>query len=325
MKLALDRLSDLRDPQGDAVSLIDAGGGPVIVVLATDHVAREAAATGEGLRAELRGLGASLVLGDPGGYWRIHDPMEPHATTAVWQGDRVTVYDSTQGISRVRDRLAGAFGLATADVRVISAFVGGGFGGKGVPWSHVVLAALAARQLGRAVRIVLTRAQMFGPVGGRPATVQTVALGATRAGKLTAIRHDSVSACCRFDEFVERATLPTRGLYATPNLATTERLVELDVGPPANQRGERDLRGADRAGLGGCPAARRRDRAGARRLAGHRHRHVHGDDPDRGRVARPPARPGRLPICGVAAAVANAVYHATGTRLRDLPLALEPR
>jgi xanthine dehydrogenase YagR molybdenum-binding subunit len=175
--------------------------------------------------------------------FQIHNPMEPHATTAVWQGDRLTVYDSTQGIFRVRDRLAGVFGLDKADVRVISTFVGGGFGSKGVPWSHVVLAALAARQLRRPVKLVLTRGQMFGPVGGRPRTVQTVALGATRAGTLTAIRHDSVSACCRFDEFVEHTTLPTRALYATPNLATTERIVELDIGPPANQRGPGEATG----------------------------------------------------------------------------------
>ncbi|MGH2901844.1 MAG: xanthine dehydrogenase family protein molybdopterin-binding subunit, partial [Solirubrobacteraceae bacterium] len=175
--------------------------------------------------------------------FQIHNPMEPHATTAVWQGDRLTVYDSTQGIFRVRDRLAGAFGLPKEDVRVISHFVGGGSGGKGVPWSHVVLAALAARQLRRPVKIALLRTQMFGPVGGRPRTVQTVELGATRAGTLTAVRHDSVSASSRFEEFVEHTTIPTRGLYATPNLTTTERLVSLDIGPPANQRGPGEASG----------------------------------------------------------------------------------
>ena len=175
--------------------------------------------------------------------FQTHNPMEPHATVAVWQGDRVTLYDSTQGIFGVRDRIAGVFGIAKTDVRVISQFCGGGFGSKGVMWSHVVLAALAARQLRRPVKVVLTRAQMFGLVGGRPRTVQTVELGATRAGKLTAIRHDSVSACCRFDEFVEHSTAPTRGLYATPSLATSERIVELDIGTPCSQRGPGEATG----------------------------------------------------------------------------------
>ena len=100
-----------------------------------------------------------------------------HATTAVWQGaDRLTVYDATQGIFGVRQRLAEVFGIAKENIRVINHFVGGGFGGKGTPWSHVALSALAAKVTGRPVKLVITRPQMFSLVGHRPKTIQTIAL-----------------------------------------------------------------------------------------------------------------------------------------------------
>ncbi|TMG86019.1 MAG: xanthine dehydrogenase family protein molybdopterin-binding subunit, partial [Betaproteobacteria bacterium] len=97
-----------------------------------------------------------------------HNPMEPHATVAHWEGDRLTLYDATQYVSGVRNTVAKTFGISPDNVRVISPFVGGGFGCKGSVWSHVVLAAMAARKVGRPVKLVLTRPQMFGPVGGRP-------------------------------------------------------------------------------------------------------------------------------------------------------------
>jgi len=166
----------------------------------------------------------------------IHSPLEPHATLAVWNGDRLTVYDSTQGIFGVRKKLARAFAVPPGNVRVITKFVGGGFGCKGSAWSHVVIAALAAKQLGRPVKIALTRPQMFGMVGGRPLTRQRVAAAATSEGRLTALRHESTSTTSRFDDFLEPAALVSRHQYKCDNLETKLRLVRLDIGTPTYMR-----------------------------------------------------------------------------------------
>jgi xanthine dehydrogenase YagR molybdenum-binding subunit len=166
-----------------------------------------------------------------------HNPMEPHATIAVWQGsDHVTVYDATQGIFGVRKKIAAVFGLAPENVRVICRYVGGGFGCKGSTWSHAALAVIGAKVVGRAVKLVLTRHQMFALVGHRPKTLQTIALGAGADGKLVAIRHHVTSETSAFDEFVEPSAVPTRMLYACPNVQTRHRLVRLDIGTPTFQR-----------------------------------------------------------------------------------------
>jgi xanthine dehydrogenase YagR molybdenum-binding subunit len=165
-----------------------------------------------------------------------HNPMEPHATIAAWDGDRLTVWDATQYVMGERDSLAGILGLAPENVRVVSHFVGGGFGCKGMMWSQVPLAAIAARAVGRPVKLVLSRRQMFGPVGARPQTEQRVVLGAKRDGTLTAIQHDSVSHTSRFEDYTEPCANVTRMLYATPNQVTTHRLVKLDLGAPTFQR-----------------------------------------------------------------------------------------
>jgi xanthine dehydrogenase YagR molybdenum-binding subunit len=173
-----------------------------------------------------------------------HNPMEPHATIAVWQGDdRLTLYDATQGIFGVRKKIATVFGLPPDHVRVVNHYVGGGFGCKGSAWSHVALAALAAKVVGRAVKLVVTRAQMFALVGHRPKTVQRVALGADEAGTLVAARHEVTSETSTFDEFVEPSAVQTRMLYACPNLATSHRLVRLDIGTPTFQRGPGEATG----------------------------------------------------------------------------------
>ena len=166
-----------------------------------------------------------------------HNPMEPHGTVVVWQGnDRVTLYDSTQGVFGVRKRIAKLFDLRPENVRVISLYIGGGFGCKGTPWSHVALAAMAARFLGRPVRLTLTRHQMFSLVGHRPVTRQRLVLGADHAGKLVAVRHEVWSATSRFDEFVEPSASQTRMLYACPNIRTSHRLVRLDIPTPTFTR-----------------------------------------------------------------------------------------
>jgi xanthine dehydrogenase YagR molybdenum-binding subunit len=166
-----------------------------------------------------------------------HNPMEMHGLTVVWQSkDAVTLYDTSQGIFGVRKKVAQIFEIPAANVRVISRYVGGGFGCKGSPWSHVALCALAARTVGRPVRLSLTRPQMFSLVGYRPRTIQRLSLGASRDGKLLAVRHDVISETSQFDEFSEPSALQTRMLYACPNVATTHRLVRLDVPTPTFMR-----------------------------------------------------------------------------------------
>ena len=165
-----------------------------------------------------------------------HNPMEPHATLAVWEGSRLTVYDATQGIFGARSSLAKVFGLPDDNVRVVSHFLGGGFGCKGSAWSHQPLAALAAKMTGRPVKLVLTRQQMYGPVGFRSRTEQTVQLGAQKDGTLSAVRHDSLSQTSVFDEFLAPTATATRVLYNSPNEETTQRLVRLDMGTPTYMR-----------------------------------------------------------------------------------------
>jgi xanthine dehydrogenase YagR molybdenum-binding subunit len=169
--------------------------------------------------------------------FETHSPMEPHATLAVWDGPKsLTLYDATQGIFDCRDRVAELLGLSLDDVRVVSEYLGGGFGSKGPTWSHVVLAAMAARHVQRPVKLVLRRPQMFGPVGFRSQTRQAIVLGAMRDGTLTALRHDTVMHTSSFDEFVETAGLPARMLYACANAATSHRLVRSDIGTPSYMR-----------------------------------------------------------------------------------------
>jgi xanthine dehydrogenase YagR molybdenum-binding subunit len=165
-----------------------------------------------------------------------HNPMEPHATVALWEGDSLTVYDATQGIFPTRQRLAYVFDIPVTQVRVICPFVGGGFGCKGSVWPHTALAALAARALKRPVKVALDRPQMFGSCGYRPITEQRVALGADRSGKLVSTIHEVKSNTSMFDLFVEPSTAITRMLYAVPNLRVKQTLVRMNFGTPTFMR-----------------------------------------------------------------------------------------
>jgi xanthine dehydrogenase YagR molybdenum-binding subunit len=165
-----------------------------------------------------------------------HNPMEPHATTAVWEGEHLTVYDATQGVFSTRTRLAALLGLPPENVRVITKFLGGGFGGKGSVWEHTALAALAAKAVSRPVKLVLRRDQMFGPVGYRPETEQRVQLKARRDGKLLLIRHETTSSTSTFDEFAEPSGMQSRMLYASEQIITSHQLVRLTLGTPTFTR-----------------------------------------------------------------------------------------
>ncbi|MBV9999756.1 MAG: xanthine dehydrogenase family protein molybdopterin-binding subunit [Verrucomicrobia bacterium] len=166
-----------------------------------------------------------------------HNPMEPHATTAIWEGDSLEVYEATQGIISHQQNVAAVLGIDENRVRVICPFVGGGFGCKGSMWMHSPLTAAAARELKRPVKTVLTRAQMFTLVGHRPALVQQVALAAAPDGALQAIKHDVQSTISNSKVFIEAAAHRTsRFLYKSPNIQVSQKLVPLDVGPPTFMR-----------------------------------------------------------------------------------------
>jgi len=165
-----------------------------------------------------------------------HNPMEPHATIAAWSGDRLVIYDSTQYVSGVKETLAKTLGLAPDNVTVISPFVGGGFGCKGSMWSHVALAAMAARRVGRPVKLVLERPQMFAMVGNRPHTEQKLLIATRADGTLVAEQHDVMSETSMLEDWVEPSALVTRMLYACPNVSTSHRLARLNVGTPTFMR-----------------------------------------------------------------------------------------
>ena len=184
-----------------------------------------------GLRAAAHHLAAGYTTP-----FQHHNPMEPHATLAHWDGDKLEVEDSTQYVAGVRRTLAKTFGIDPSKVHVRSSFVGGAFGGKGSAWSHVVLAAMAARQVGRPVRLVMQRPQLFGPVGGRPRTAQAIRMGCDADGRLTAIEHRSTSSTSVIEDWVESCAVVTRMLYASPAVATAHRLARLNVGTPTFQR-----------------------------------------------------------------------------------------
>jgi xanthine dehydrogenase YagR molybdenum-binding subunit len=173
-----------------------------------------------------------------------HNPMEPHATMAHWDGPQLTLHDSTQGVSGTRTAVAKTLGVSPDDVRVISPFLGGGFGGKGSSWSHVVLCAMASKQTGRPVRLALTRPQMFGSVGARPRTEQHFVLAARHDGTLTAMRHDSISNTSMIEDWTETCCMVTRMLYAVPNQVTTHRLVQLNLGTPTFMRAPGETTGS---------------------------------------------------------------------------------
>jgi len=165
-----------------------------------------------------------------------HNPLEAHSIVVTWDGDRVTLYDSSQNIFAVRQTLAQAFGVPRDNVEVKSPFVGGAFGSKGSTWPHVLLGALAARVVKRPVKLWLPRKQLFFTNGHRPETEQRVALGATRDGKLVALIHEGISQGNKVSDYNERFTRPTRTIYASPNIRALNKVVELNVSSPTYMR-----------------------------------------------------------------------------------------
>ncbi len=158
-----------------------------------------------------------------------HNAIEPSATQAVWDGDRLTVYDAVQGITVVRNALAQALDVPRENIRVLSPFLGGGFGAKGPVWPHSILAAAAARHLRRPVKLVLTRADVYTAHGHRAETVQTLRVGAKRGGTITAVEHVVTQQVSRTETSLFNTSEPTRMLYDIPNLHSVQRVARLDL------------------------------------------------------------------------------------------------
>jgi len=172
-----------------------------------------------------------------------HNPMEPHATVAAWAGDRLTLWSKSQFVVNEQTEIAAIFGIPVENVQVICPFIGGAFGTSLRTWPHVTLAAMAARHVGRAVKLVLTRKQMFFTTGHRPRTLQRIALGATADGKLTSLVHEGSGETSRYEEFIEALTNASGYMYSCPNVRTEYRLRPLDIGTPNHMRGPGEASG----------------------------------------------------------------------------------
>ncbi|MCC3275495.1 xanthine dehydrogenase family protein molybdopterin-binding subunit [Arthrobacter sp. zg-Y20] len=166
-----------------------------------------------------------------------NNPLEPHVTVAQWDGATLTLWDSTQGVHTVKGTLAQVLGLDEGQVRVIAPHVGGGFGSKGMPHVHVVMAALAAQCTdGRPVKFPVSRQQMYSLTSHRTPSIQHIRLGAADDGRLTSMSLDIVEHTSRIKEFAEQTPAPFRMMYAAPNRRTTTRLAPLDIPVPSWMR-----------------------------------------------------------------------------------------
>ena len=175
---------------------------------------------------------------------QYHNAMEPHAVVAEWDGDRLTLDMPNQALRMSANSYAQYFGIPPENVLIRSPFLGGGFGSKAIINGPQILGILAARQLGRPVKLVLTRAQMYGPVGHRGRTWQKLRLGTDAKGRLTALHHTSIGATSSFDDFIEPAANASLMLYASPAIRAEHKGLRLDIGTPGPMRAPGEASGS---------------------------------------------------------------------------------
>ncbi len=166
-----------------------------------------------------------------------HHPMEPHAAIAEWKGNQLTLYSSAQIVNGAQNAAAATLNITPENVRIVSPYIGGGFGSKGGQWANLVLTAVAAKVANRPVKLALARNQMVNSVGLRQRNFQTVSLGATKEGKLTALAHEITTHCAIHTEFVEPCGDCSKIMYDTPNALITYRVVPMNVILPTYTRG----------------------------------------------------------------------------------------
>jgi xanthine dehydrogenase YagR molybdenum-binding subunit len=175
---------------------------------------------------------------------QYHNAMEPHAIVAAWDGDALSIDTPSQGMAMAQGRIAGLFGIAPENIHIRSPFLGGGFGSKGLISGPQLLGILAARLVGRPVKLVLRREHMYGPVGHRSASRQRLRIGVDGDGRLTAIDHRARIASSTFDDFFEPAADASHTLYASPAIATSHEAVRLDIGTPLFMRAPGEATGS---------------------------------------------------------------------------------
>lgn len=166
-----------------------------------------------------------------------HNPMEMHGNIAVWNGDKLTLYATTQGVVNYHGTVSEMLGAPREDVQIIAPFCGGGFGSKLSPWPQSMLTAMAARHTKRPVKMYTHRDMMFTTTGHRPLTQQRIRLGATADGKLVSIQQDALNHTSMVDNYIEGCTEPTGMLYSCPNVSAIQHLVPMNVGTPTSMRG----------------------------------------------------------------------------------------
>jgi xanthine dehydrogenase YagR molybdenum-binding subunit len=166
-----------------------------------------------------------------------HNPMELHGTVATWNKDKVTLYETSQGVVNHRNVASEMLDVPRESVEVISRFIGSGFGCKLFPWPHSWMAAMASKQLKRPVKVVVPRSMMFTTVGHRPFTRQHIRLGAGQDGKLTAFSHEILQPTSMVDDYMENCTEVTAMLYSCPNVRAIQHLVHKNIGTPTPMRG----------------------------------------------------------------------------------------
>ncbi|MFD0503725.1 xanthine dehydrogenase family protein molybdopterin-binding subunit [Streptomyces chiangmaiensis] len=222
---AAEPLLDLQDPRAE--QLIDPWG--------MDHTRGDTAAALESAEVTLR---ATYTTAD-----NTNNPLGLFATLAVWEGDTLTVHDTSQWPSMVRTTLSMVFGIPESSVRVLVPYVGGGFGAGLRVWPHVILTAMAARTVNRPVKLVLTRPQMFTSVGHRPSGVQWLSVGATREGELVALEHRSLSSLSMEDHDFEPFSSGTAFAYRCPNVTARDRQARLNIAVPTSMRAPAEAQG----------------------------------------------------------------------------------
>lgn len=204
------------------------------------HLTSLQAPTVESVRGDAEGAFASAPVTIDQTYGtpvETHNSIELHATVAVWDGSAYTLYETTQGVVNQQAVMLQMLGVQKENLRVISRYLGSGFGGKISPWPHSALAAVSARELKRPVKLVLTRQMTFQTTGHRPITLQRVRLGATKEGRLTSLRQDYLNHTSMLDSYKENCSEATPYLYSVPNLRVTSALTRRNVGTPTAMRG----------------------------------------------------------------------------------------
>src|SRR5262249_15579530 len=175
---------------------------------------------------------------------QYHNAMEPHAIVAAWDGDTLSIDTPSQGMAMAQGRIACLFGISPDKIHIRSPFLGGGFGCKGLMSGPQVLGIMAARMVGKPVKLVLRREQMFGPVGHRSPTRQTLRMGVDNDGKLTALAHQARITSSTFDDFFEPAADASHTLYASPAISTLHEAVRVDTGTPLFMRAPGEATGS---------------------------------------------------------------------------------